>query len=93
MKYARLNLVGQLADTRAGVPRLLPLRFPTGSGDHQIKRFATLRCVKNQRPKAADMSGDMNEQVKLWFVKPLGVPKSSCGEKIDDSAVQILLQA
>jgi hypothetical protein len=56
----------------------------TAEPDHQIERFKTLRRVENQRPEAADVVCEVNEEMKFRFVKPLGIPKSGCSHKIED---------
>jgi hypothetical protein len=59
----------------------------TAKPDYKVEGFKTLGCVEYQRPETGNMVGEMNKEMEFRFVEPLGVPKRSSGEKIEDRVV------
>lgn len=55
--------------------------------NNEIERLEALGCIEYQGSESGDMVDKMNEQMKLGFVKPLGVPQSSRCKKIENSIV------
>lgn len=59
--------------------------------NYEVVRLESLRGEECSRSEAFNVSREMYEKMKLWFIKPLGCPEGRCAEKVVDGRRETFL--